>query len=231
MDKPSDALLLFLGELAMEHTKRPDRWNQFLKTCDTHGFSLSKQEFAELDSHVAGFVKFWKFYFTDIKQDFYRRTYNCPYAMVWNGNKEAREWYLAQVEAGVAPNGPTFISYLREYIEGTSHHFSPVFRFGPPPKGMVLTKSAEKKRSKTDESRSKTDSGSSIFSSTTFWGWLIALALFGWALNSDLKREPDSPCVFNHATGECIPKGVYERRRESNDQQLKNLQDEIYRNR
>ena len=116
----SDDLIVLLAEIAFRHSKKPDRWKEFQSITDETVPKLTKKEFDEIDYEVARYVKAWKWFFTDIKTDLRQRKYTCPYPQSFESAKQEREWYITQVQNKVKPNGPTFLSHLRQYVEGTT---------------------------------------------------------------------------------------------------------------
>jgi len=194
----SDELLIYLGELALEFGKKQDRWKRFSEDQEIHGFSLTRQQFSEIDSVVAPFVKYWSFYFTDIPADFLSRTYNCPYAMIFDSKKQEREWYLMQVENGVVPNGPTFGSYLREFVEGRNDQPVNAIRLGPAPRGMMSPPSMKKFQELTGfENQSSPDTSFKtenkpafefIFASTKTWSVVIVAVMLIWIFSNSSEE-------------------------------------------
>lgn len=233
--------LVYLCQLAQEHGKKGDRWSVFKDSKNNSRLKLSEKEFYEVDERTAQFMRYWGYILKSLPEDLYTKSFCAAY----DERSKQKKWHLLQLEHGVKPNGPKYISLLKKYMKKSTYWYD-----GPPPplfghprgsidlkvrKPKVDEKYEAKQRArqarqaqKAEESQRALDESNRELRNGCLQiaipvGFVVLLIV--WIFNNPREIPSDTYC--NPATGVCGPADVEKRRREKLDEDYEKLQDII----
>lgn len=233
--------LMYLCQLAQEHGKKGDRWSVFKDSKNNSRLKLSEKEFYEVDERTAQFMRYWGYILKSLPEDLYTKSFCAAY----DERSKQKKWHLLQLEHGVKPNGPKYISLLKKYMKKSTYYYD-----GPPPplfghpRGSIDLKERkpkvdekyeakqrarqERKSKEYEDTKRELDEINKELRNSILKGIFIvasSILLLVWIFSNPREIPSDTYC--NPATGVCGPADVEKRRREKLDEDYEKLQDLI----